>query len=126
VWRLRWLTPQKRHDLTVRTLRYLGARFGWAKFVTHALDGVAGRVTRRQVFFFRKLNHNDRYPICSWITAFAYDRVLGYQFGVPPECADPDQIHDWVKAHPEEWELVFCQEAHSRQAKEDAVTTTRS
>jgi len=74
---------------------------------THVLDGLLNKIARQDIFFFRRLNHSDRYPICSWITAYAYDRVLHYRFGVPPECADPDQMYDWVKAHPREWTLIF-------------------
>jgi hypothetical protein len=32
---------------------------------------------------------------------------LHYRFGIDPECADPDQIHDWVRSHPDEWVCVF-------------------
>ena len=101
VWRRRGLTAGQKQALTRKALVYLGMKFGWAKLVTHVLDGLINKIVRKQIFFFRGLNHSDHYPICSWITAFAYDRALHYRFGVPPECADPDQMHDWVKAHPQ-------------------------
>ncbi len=41
-----------------------------------------------------------------------YDKVLGYRFGVPSECADPDQIYDWLVAHPNEWVRVFSLEEY--------------
>jgi hypothetical protein len=107
VWRLRGLTAEQRQALTRKALVYLGMKFGWAKLVTHVLDGLINKIAGKEIFFFRRLNHRDRYPICSWITAFAYERALHYRFGVPPECADPDQMHDWVKAHPREWTLIF-------------------
>ncbi len=107
VWRRRGLTTRQRQALTRKALVYSGMKFGWGKLITHVLDGLINKVVRREIFFFRRLNHSDRYPICSWITAFAYDRVLHYRFGVPPECADPDQMNDWVKAHPGEWTLIF-------------------
>lgn len=107
VWRRRGLTAGQRQALTGKALIYLGMKFGWAKLVNHALDGVINKIGRKEVFFFRRLNHSDRYPICSWITAFAYDNALHYSFGVPPECADPDQMHDWVKIHSMEWKLIF-------------------
>jgi hypothetical protein len=113
VWRCRRLSPEQRDALTGQALAYLGERFGMAKFVTHFLDGLITKVARKEVFFFRSLNHNQRYPICSWITAFAYDRALHYQFGVPPECADPDQIDDWVSSRPDEWECVFRLEEYA-------------
>jgi hypothetical protein len=111
VWRRRGLTRRQRAALTREALRYLNARISVPKLFTHLLDGALSKLTRREVFLFRRLNHDQRYPICSWITAFAYDRALRYQFGVPPSCADPDQIEDWVGAHPREWTRVFVQPA---------------
>jgi hypothetical protein len=107
VWRLRGLTTGQRQALTRKALAYSGMKFGWGKLITHVLDGLINKAALREIFFFRRLNHSDRYPLCSWITAFAYARVLDYRFGVPPECADPDQMHDWVKAHPKEWTLIL-------------------
>lgn len=107
VWRLNTLTPEQQEALTQKALVYLGARFGWAKFLTHLFDGLLGKLMGKNVFLFRRLNHDQRYPICSWITSFSYDRALHYRFGVPPECADPDAIADWVSGHPGEWECVY-------------------
>jgi hypothetical protein len=110
VWRCNSLTLSQRQAISRKSLEYLGRKFGWPKLFTHLLDGLANKVVHKQVFFFRRLNHDQRYPICSWITAFSYDRALHYQFGVPPECADPDQIHDWISTHPDEWVRVFALE----------------
>ena len=107
VWRCRWLSAEEREMVSQKALYYLGAKFGMAKFLTHLLDSMINKVAGREVFFFRRLNHDQRYPICSWITAFSYDRALNYRFGVPPECADPDEIDDWVNSHPAEWTCVF-------------------
>jgi hypothetical protein len=107
VWRRQGLTAEQRQALTLKALVYSGTKFGWGKLVTHVLDGLINKILRREVFLFRRLNHGDRYPICSWITAFAYERALHYRFGVPPEYADPDQMHDWVKIHPREWTLIY-------------------
>ncbi len=113
VWRCRTLTARQRDAVTRQARAYLGARFGMAKFLTHLLDGLLNKLLRREVFVFRRLNHDQRYPICSWITAFSYDRALDYRFGVSPECADPDQIDDWVRAHPAEWERVYALENYA-------------
>jgi hypothetical protein len=107
VWRFRTLTLSQRDDVSRKALEYLDRKFGWAKLFTHLLDGLVNKVVHKQIYFFRRLNHDQRYPICCWITAFSYDRALHYQFGVPPECADPDQTHDWVTSHPDEWVRVF-------------------
>jgi len=113
VWRCRWLSAGQREAVSCEALHYLGAKFGMAKFLTHLLDGLLVKVIGREIFFFRRLNHDQRYPICSWITAFSYDRALHYRFGVPPECADPDEIGDWLNAHPSEWERVFRLDSYS-------------
>ncbi len=107
VWRLVDLTEEQRDALSRYALVYLGTRFGWAKFLTHLFDGLLNKLIGRETFFFRRLNHDQRYPICSWITSFSYDRALHYTFGVPPECADPDEIADWVSTHPGEWTCVY-------------------
>ena len=107
VWRCTWLRVEQQEAISRQALAYLGAKFGAAKFLTHLLDGLIVKVIGREVFFFRRLNHDQRYPICSWITAFSYDRALHYRFGVPPECADPDQIGDWLNGHPDDWVCVF-------------------
>jgi hypothetical protein len=107
VWRCVSLTEQQRMALTRRALAYVNVRFGMAKFFMYLFDGLATKIAHRDVRFFRKLYHGNRYPVCSGITAFAYDRALHYRFGIQPECADPDHIHDWVKSHPAEWVQVF-------------------
>lgn len=107
VWRYARLTNQQREALDTKALAYLNAKFGLAKLFTHLLDCMITKLARKDVFLFRRLNHSDRYPICSWVTAFSYDRVLHYQFGVPPNGADPDQMHDWVTSHPEEWKCIY-------------------
>ena len=110
VWRCNSLTVSEREAVSRKSLEYLGRKFGWSKLFTHMLDGLVNKVVHKQVFFFRRLNHDQRYPICSWITAFSYDRAVHYHFGVPPECADPDQICDWVTSHADEWTRVFSLE----------------
>jgi hypothetical protein len=104
------LAGEQREAVSRQALAYLGARFGVAKFLTHFLDGVLNKLVGREVFFFRRLNHDQRYPICSWITSFSYDRALQYRFGVPPGCADPDAIADWLTSHPDEWTRIYCLE----------------
>ena len=108
VWRCRTLTRAERQAVARQTLAFRNRRFGGLAFLTHLFDGLISKAAGRDVLFFRRLNHLDRYPVCSEITAVAYDAALHYQFGVPPDCADPDQIYDWVTSHPDEWEQVYC------------------
>jgi hypothetical protein len=115
VWRCQPLTLQQRMTLTDQAKAYLGIKFGMAKFFMYLLDGLASKIVHKDVRFFRTLDRGDRYPVCSSITAFAYDKALHYQFGIPPECADPDHIHDWVTAHPTEWVQVFRLEEYQHE-----------
>jgi hypothetical protein len=108
VWRLKLLTEEQRRALTKQALLYVNVKFGWAKFAAHLLDNLISKVTHRDIFLFRRLDPDDRRPVCSGITASVYSRALHYRFGVEPECVDPDQIYDWVTSHPEEWVRVFC------------------
>lgn len=80
-------TPQK-EALAAKLLEYKDRRYGALKIVLHALDRLLDNA-----YFFRRLS-GDRYPICSWLAAFGYDRVLGYRFGCEPDAAQPDDILD--------------------------------
>jgi hypothetical protein len=115
VWRSRTLTAEQRRALTREALMYVNVRFGFLKFAAHALDNLICKLLRRDVFLFRHLDPADRHPVCSGITASVYDTALHYRFGVDPECADPDQIHDWVRAHPDEWVRVFRRDPDSQE-----------
>jgi hypothetical protein len=110
VWRCRTLSDQQREALTDQALRYINIRFGWIKMFAHLLDGLLHQLLRRDLYVFRQLDPDGSSPVCSGVTAFVYDRALRYRFGVDPECADPDHIHDWIVAHPDEWERVFTLE----------------
>lgn len=87
---------------------YIGRTYGFGKLITHMLDAIIVKIIKKEVFFFRKINHLDRYPICSWVWAFAYYIASGghINFGVPPEYATPDDMHDHVKLS-DEWDLVY-------------------
>jgi hypothetical protein len=37
---------------------------------------------------------------------------------VPPDCADPDHIHDWVVGHPDEWVQVFRLEEYAPDSRQ--------
>jgi hypothetical protein len=107
VWRCHTLSDEQRDALTDQALRYINVRFGSLKMLAHLLDGLVEKAGHRPTFLFRQLDPDGSSPVCSGVTAFVYDKALHYRFGVEPECADPDHIHDWVVAHPEEWERVF-------------------
>jgi hypothetical protein len=107
VWRCETLTPAQRAAVTRSALEFVDVRFGMAKFWAHMLDNLIYRVVRRDLYLFRRLDRNNSAPVCSGITASSYHRALRYEFGVPPDVADPDHIHDWLVGHPDEWVQVF-------------------
>ena len=79
---------------------YIGRRYGYLKIVAHALDYFLGGR-----YIFRSLARSQRYPICSWIVAFIYDRCCGAWFNNRrPEASQPDDIHDHVKTR---WYLIY-------------------
>jgi hypothetical protein len=89
---------------------YLGRVYGVMKLFTHLADALLVKIFKKEIYFFRKLNHRDKYPICSWLWAFAYYKGFnGYEFGCPPEGASPDDMHDFVKES-SDWEMVFSKE----------------
>ena len=122
VWRCQTLTDDQRRALTRELLRYLRVKFSMAKFFAHLLDDLIGKLVHREFFFFRHIDPEDRRPVCSGITASVYSRALHYRFGIDPECADPDDIYDWVTTHLAEWVRVYRLEAY---AVDSAKTTTK-
>jgi hypothetical protein len=96
IWRYEPLTDAQREAVAVAALAYKGRSYGGAKLLTHLGDALLSKVFGGNPLFFRRLNHREEYPICSWLWAFAYERALSYQFGIPPEAASPDDMHDHV------------------------------
>ncbi|MSR19878.1 MAG: hypothetical protein EXR91_02725 [Gemmatimonadetes bacterium] len=69
---------------------YVGRRYGYLKLLAHWADWVL-----QGAYVFRRLTNQDRYPICSWVVAYAYAEA-GKHFGVEPGAATPDDIWDFV------------------------------
>lgn len=101
VYRPRGLTEQQKRSVVSRASRYVGNTYGSLKLIPHLLDWVTGGH-----YWFRRLARVDEYPICSWIVAFAYDAIK-QSFGVPPRSASPDDIEDYVLAHPEKFLCIL-------------------
>jgi hypothetical protein len=79
---------------------YNGMRYGYVRIVCHALDRFFDNR-----YIFRRLLKYENYPICSWLVAYVYDRILKYQFGVPPDAAQPDDILDYCVA--KDWDFIW-------------------
>jgi hypothetical protein len=114
VWRCATLTVEQRRALTREALKYVNVRLGFVKFWAHLFDDLICKLLHKDVFLFRRIDPEDRHPVCSGVTASVYDKALHYGFGVDAECADPDQIYDWVSSHPDEWVRVFSMEECSQ------------
>ncbi|GAB6125024.1 hypothetical protein [Humidesulfovibrio idahonensis] len=108
VWRCMPLTDAQRQAVAAQALAYVGRDYGLLKIGAHLGDALLSRIMGRNVYAVRKLASLDRYPICSWVWANAYEKALGEKkfFGVEANEADPDDMHDFVSASPA-WAMVF-------------------
>lgn len=105
VWRNTKLGYVDKQDVAEAAYNYVGRQYGAFKIVTHMLDCLVVKFIKHEFYFFRRLTLDDRYPICSWVWAFAYEKV-GYAFGVKPEYAQPDDMHDFVVSS-SDWKLIY-------------------
>jgi hypothetical protein len=80
---------------------YVGRDYGALKLLAHFFDWCL-----QGAYVFRRLASMDKYPICSWVVAYAYDEIdIG--FDVPPNAASPDDIADFIENHPEMFTLIY-------------------
>jgi hypothetical protein len=94
------LSTRQKEMLVAKAVEYEGRLYGVFKLFTHALDRFFDNR-----YVFRRLATMDQYPICSWIVAYSYKRVLGLMFGSPPNAAQPDDILDYCMAS--RWTCVW-------------------
>jgi len=106
VWRKRDLPKGERYELAVHARSYLGRKYGPLKIVAHLCDAVLSKIFGGNPYVFRRLSKMDNYPVCYWVWSFAYFRSIGYRFGSDPYNTSPDDMHDWCKSRPWEWERV--------------------
>jgi len=107
VWRHVGLTPNQRIDIAQKALSYKGRKYGGLKLFAHLGDAFIGKLFGRAPYLFRRLCRLDRYPICSWLWAWSYARIIGGEpFGVPSAQASPDNMHDHVRNSPD-WIRVY-------------------
>jgi len=103
------LDPEQKQEIVEKAEEYRGRKYGVGKIIAHAMDRVFGNR-----YVFRRLARMDYYPICSWLVAYVYDRVLGHQFGVAPNAAQPDDLLDHCVGAG--WSFVW---ADSKESAED-------
>jgi hypothetical protein len=91
------LADGDRAKIVARARRYVGKKYGWWKLPAHGLDSVLSRMFGRNVYLFRKALWIDDRPICSWVTAEAYDEMDIRFCGKNPHVCQPDDIDDEVR-----------------------------
>lgn len=95
------LPLEQQDEIVLEAKKYIGRKYGYFKIVAHFLDWLIGGR-----YFFRRFAAMDRYPICSWVVAYSYQKA-GLSFGVEPGQAQPDDIWDYVKQHPSKYKLIY-------------------
>ena len=94
------LAPEKRAIIVRAALDYVGKEYSYFKILLHLLDWML-----QGAYIFRRLGGINDYPICSWLVAHAFAKA-GETFGVEPDAADPDDIWDFINAHPEKYRIL--------------------
>jgi hypothetical protein len=74
-----------------RAYSYTGRPYGYGTILLHVLG-------------LQKFASGEA-PICSWIVTVPYSEE-GYHFGVEPRAASPDDIADYIDAHPKRYAIV--------------------
>ena len=107
------LVDTERAALALYASRQVGRNYGWGKIAAHAGDYWLSVLRGKSVFFFRRATLGGRYPICSWIVAFAYAKAVGVWFNeIAPNFAQPDDVGDEIiERNPAEWIVVHCDPA---------------
>lgn len=102
------LTEKQQSEIVAISRHYLNDTYGFWKLALHLGDAALGGA-----YFFRRLACLDNYPICSWVPAFAYHDVMKYDFGVPPNGAQPDDILDYC--YLDGWDFVWADSEKTKQ-----------
>lgn len=100
------ISEQEKEKMIEKAEHYHGMKYGVPAIIMHALDRIFNNK-----YIFRRLVKMEDYPICSWVVAYVYQRVLGYQFGVQPDAAQPDDILDHCVE--KDWEFVWADSKES-------------
>ena len=100
IYRPLHLSYEDREVIVRAAERYVGKEYSYFKILLHLADWVL-----QGAYVFRRLGGINDYPMCSWLVAHAFAKA-GETFGVPPGAASPDDIWDYVTAHPEKYEML--------------------
>jgi len=107
------IEEEQKQKMVKKAEYYEGKIYGFWEITFHVLD----RCLNNSYVFRRMIKDND-YPICSWLVAYVYDKVLGYHFGAMPNEAQPDDLLDHCVDN--DWEFIW---ADSRKSVADFCRT---
>lgn len=96
------LTDTDLAKVVAKAETYVGRKYGYLKILAHWADWIL-----QGAYVFRRLTNQDKYPICSWVVAYAFAEV-GRHFGVEPGAATPDDIWDFVTGNPDRYREVVA------------------
>lgn len=98
---------QEQRETIVRTAKlFLGDKYGVAKIIPHAIDGLLAKVLRKRDFrFFRNLCQIDDFPICSYLVARSYAEA-DLDFGIKYSFATPDDIWDFAETNKDKYSII--------------------
>ncbi len=95
------LSDQDIDKVVAKAKSYVGDEYGYFKILAHLGDWCLGGR-----YFFRRFASMDKYPICSWLVAESFAEI-DHNFGCPPGMAEPDDIWEYCRAHPELYEQIW-------------------
>lgn len=99
-----FLNSWQRAGIAAEASAKIGQGYGYGKIALQALDAGLSWIFRRDVNVFRRFACLPE-PICSTLWAKPY-ASRGITFGVDADAANPDEMLDYIQAHPEEWEVL--------------------
>ncbi len=115
VYRAKNISPKEMKVIMAAAEEQVGKTYGYLKVVMHFLDWCL-----TGVYFFRWFARSENYPICSWLVASAFGEA-GYDFGVPNEGANPDDIWDFVNERTDYYERIVLLGPLTRFAETDGA-----
>lgn len=114
VYRSRTWTLEQRLKIAAQWESAEGTGYAWLRMGPIMLDSVCGWfkrvVFRRRDDFYWFTQHAKitNFKVCSNLWAWGVEKSLGQQFGDRTwQAHTPDTLEDWMRAHPDEWELVW-------------------
>lgn len=116
IWRHQGIAHHERLAVAAEAKKYDGRLYGGWKLLLQAGDGLLSKLLglatldryppAGDVYAFRRLQFWDDFPNCHWVWAVAYQRAIGYRFGVDGKLTNPDVMHDFMVQSPD-WEMIW-------------------